>query len=83
MAVKDFIDESLTKGYIVALVSLDVKVDFDAAWWPSILKAMKDFYCPRNPYNLTKNYFRERSAFISTNSMDLDIGIFSTIHDYI
>jgi hypothetical protein len=31
MAVKDFIDEALTKGHIVALVSLDVKGAFDAA----------------------------------------------------
>ena len=37
MAVKDFKDEALTKGHIVALVSLDVKGAFDAAWWPSIL----------------------------------------------
>src|SRR5215467_12179331 len=57
MAVKGFIDEALTKGKIVALVSLDVKGAFDAAWWPSILKILKDFYCSRNLYNLTKNYF--------------------------
>ena len=72
MAVKDFIDEALTKGQIVALVSLDVKGAFDAAWWPSILKALKDFYCPINLQNLTKNYFSERSAFISTNSTRTD-----------
>ena len=72
MAVKGFIDEALTKGKIVALVSLDVKGAFDAAWWPSILKTLKDFYCPRNLYNLTKNYFSGRSAYISTNSMRID-----------
>jgi hypothetical protein len=33
------------------------------------LKAMKDFQCPRNVYNFTRNYFSDRSAFISTNSM--------------
>ena len=71
-AVEDFIDEALTKGKIIALVSLDVKEAFDAAWWPSILKAQKDYHCPRNLYNLTKNYFSERSAFISTNSMHTD-----------
>jgi hypothetical protein len=72
MAVKDFIDEALTRRQIVALVSLDVKRAFDAAWWPSILKALKDFYCPRNLYNLTKNYYSDRSAFISTNSVRID-----------
>jgi len=32
MTVNDFIDKALTKGHIVALVSLDVKGAFDAAW---------------------------------------------------
>jgi hypothetical protein len=75
MAVNDFIDEALTKGHIVALVSLDVKGAFDAAWWPSILKALKDFQCPRNLYNLTRNYFSDRTAFISTNSMKIETTI--------
>jgi hypothetical protein len=72
MAVKDFIDEALSKSQIIALVSLDAKGAFDAVWWPSILKALKDFYCPRNLYNLTKKYFGDRSAFISTNSARID-----------
>ena len=33
MAVKDFIDEALSKGQIVALVSLDVK----GAFWRSLV----------------------------------------------
>jgi len=69
MAAKDFIDEAITKGQIVALVSLDVKGAFDAAWYPSAIKALKDFYCPRNLYNLTKNYFTDISAFLATNSL--------------
>jgi hypothetical protein len=72
MAVKDFIDEALTKGHIVALVSLDVKGAFDAEWWPSILKALKDFQCSRNLFKLTRNYFSDRSAFISSNSMSIE-----------
>lgn len=36
---------------------------FDAAWWPSILTALKDFKCPKNLYYyLTQNYFCERTA---------------------
>jgi hypothetical protein len=72
MAVKDFIEKALTKGQIVTLASLDVRGAFDAAWWPSILQALKEFQCPRNLYNLSRNYFCERSAFISTNSMRKD-----------
>jgi hypothetical protein len=48
MAIMDFIDEALTKWQIVALVSLDVRGVFDAAWWLSILKILKDFHCLRN-----------------------------------
>ena len=72
VAAKDFIDETLTKGQIVALVSLDVKGAFDAAWGQSVIKALEDFYCPWNLYNLTKNYFTERMAFIATNSIRID-----------
>jgi len=36
IAVKDFIEEALTKGQIVALISLDVKGAFDAAWGPTL-----------------------------------------------
>jgi len=60
------------------------------------LKALKDCQCPRNLYNLTRNYFSDRSAVISTNSMKIETtvnkgfpkgpavdqgtGIFSIIH---
>ena len=75
MAVKDFIDEALKKGQIVALVSLDVKGAFDAAWRSSVVKALKDLYCPRNLYNLTKNYFTERTAYIATDSMRIETAV--------
>jgi len=35
------------------------------------VKALKDF-CPRKLYNLTKNYFTERTAYIATNSMRIE-----------
>jgi hypothetical protein len=69
ISVKDFIDAALTQGKIVALVSLDVKGAFDAAWGPSVVKSMKDLYFTQNLYSLTKNYFTERTAFISTNNI--------------
>jgi hypothetical protein len=43
ITVKEFIEEGLRKGLITILGSLDVKGAFDAAWWPSILMALKDF----------------------------------------
>jgi hypothetical protein len=41
MEIKEFAEERLRQGLITILVSLDVKGDFDAAWWPNILKTLK------------------------------------------
>jgi len=71
MAVKDFIDEALTKGHCSA-GQPRCQRRLRCSVGPSILKALKDFQCPRNLYNLTRNYFSDRSAFISTNSMRIE-----------
>jgi hypothetical protein len=42
MAIKTFVQESLDAGELVALVSLDVQGVFDAAWWPGILRELKE-----------------------------------------
>jgi hypothetical protein len=43
-------------------------VAFDAAWWPAIVKGLRDAICPRNLYQLKQDYFRQRRAVISINS---------------
>jgi hypothetical protein len=68
MAVKGFVEEGLASGEIVVLISLDVQGPFDAAWWPSILNGLKSYNCPKNLYNLSRNYFSQRSAVISSNN---------------
>ena len=54
------------------LVSLDIKDAFDAAWWPSILKTLKEFSCSKNLYNLAKSYFSERTAILTTSSIQME-----------
>ena len=68
MAVKGFVEKALAAGDIVVLISLDVKGTFNAAFWPSILNGLKDYNCSKNLYNLSKSYFSDRSAFISSNN---------------
>jgi hypothetical protein len=68
LAVKKYLDEGMTEWHIAILVSLDVKGAFDAAWWSSILKTLKELNCPKNVYNLAKSYFNERTATLSTNT---------------
>jgi len=51
------------------LVILDVK---GAAWCPSILNGLKACGCPKNLYNLTKSYFSQQTAVLSTNSIRME-----------
>jgi hypothetical protein len=47
MDVKNFTEESLRLKQYTVIVSLDVKGAFDAAWWPSILKQLRELNTPR------------------------------------
>jgi hypothetical protein len=67
--VKEFVEDGLQERLITILVSLDIKGAFDVAWWPSILKTVKDFNCPRNLYYQTKGYLSQRTAVMSTNTI--------------
>jgi hypothetical protein len=70
--VKDFVEKGLAAREVIVLVSLDVKGAFDAAWWQSILNGLKACGCPNNLYNLTKSYFSQRTAVLSTNSIRME-----------
>ena len=50
------------------IVSLDVKGAFDAACWPAILNGLRAYECPNNLFNLTRSYFTQRSAYLTTNN---------------
>jgi retron-type reverse transcriptase len=68
MALKDFVQESINEGQYVAVVSLDVKGAFDAAWWPGILASLRNLRCSRSLYKLCVSYFNERTAYITLNN---------------
>ena len=70
--VKEFIQEGLSKKEIIAMISLDVEGAFKSAWWPSVLKNLKDSGCPCNLYNLTKNYFSQWKATLSNNNIHME-----------
>ena len=69
MSLKETVQESIKEGLYVALISLDVKGAFDAAWWPSILMSLREARCHRNLYELSKSYFCDRTATLTLNSM--------------
>jgi len=54
MEAKKYIEPELEKRKVVIMTSLDGSGAFDAAWWPSILKGLKDSGCPRNLFYLSQ-----------------------------
>jgi hypothetical protein len=61
MAVKEFVEKVFRRGKVTAILSLDVDGAFNSAWWPSILKSLKESGCPQNLYNFTKSYFSQQA----------------------
>jgi hypothetical protein len=72
MEIKEFAQEGLRQGLITILVSLDVKGAFDAAWWPNTLKTLKDLNCLNNLYYLTRSYLSQRTAVMTTNTLQVE-----------
>jgi hypothetical protein len=72
MAVKDFVDDGFNSGEVVTLENLDVEGAFNSDWCPSILKCLKESECPRNLYNLTRSYLRQRQTILQTSNISLE-----------
>jgi len=75
MEARKFIEPQLQKDRIIIMVSLDVRGAFDSPWWPAILKGLRDAKCPRNLYNLTLDYLKERKAVININNFNIEKSI--------
>jgi len=58
----------INDGQYVAVISLDVRGAFDAAWWPGILTSLRNLKCPRNLHKLCVSYFNEMTAFLTLNN---------------
>ena len=67
MKVKNIIEGNLRENNETVLISLDVKGAFNSAWWPSIMQSLKNLSCPKNLYNLTKEYFAGRTAILESS----------------
>jgi hypothetical protein len=72
---KRFIEPVLESRGVVIMTSLDVKGAFDVESWQSILYGLKKLDCPRNLYNLNKEYFSQRTAIMTTNNVRVEIRI--------
>ena len=74
MTVKQFIGPELERR-VVIMTSLDVKGAFDAAWWPAILRGLREAECPRKLDELTQDYFKDRRAVMLINSRKIEKSI--------
>ena len=72
MEIKNFVQNSLAAGEVIAMVSLDVQGAFDAAWWPEILRELIEQKCPKNLYKLTMSYFNQRTAAVAINRIKVE-----------
>jgi hypothetical protein len=55
-ALKGYVQDSLKERLYVALINLDIKGTFNAAWWPGTLSSLKALKYPKkNLYNLSKS----------------------------
>lgn len=72
MAAKEIIEENLSENNCIAVVSLDVRGAFDAAWWPGILYNLRELKCPKNLFNLARSYFSNRIAALGTNTFKIE-----------
>jgi len=72
IAVKEFVEDGFNSGEVATLVSLDVEGAFNSAWWPKILKRLKESGCPRNLHNLIRSYFSRRHVALQTNNIRLE-----------
>ena len=63
------------------MVSLNVQGAFDSAWWPAILKRLREAKCPRNLYYLVQDYLKEREVFIAINSYNMRKNITKGSHN--
>ena len=72
MAVKEIIEENLKHNNCTSVVSLDVLRAFDATWWPSILRNLKELKCPKNLFNLSRSYFSNKTASLCGNTLKIE-----------
>lgn len=54
------VEESREK-YMIGLF-LDISGAFDSAWWPEVLRVLREWRCPNNVYRLIRDYFIGRKV---------------------
>jgi hypothetical protein len=72
MNVTNFIEASYDNKGFALLIALDISGAFDNAFWPIILKNLRDHKIPGNLYYLTKSYFEDRKAKLWFQNIEVE-----------
>lgn len=59
--------EECREKYVVGLF-LDISGAFDSAWWPEVLRVLREWRCPNNVYRLIRDYFKERKVTLKAGN---------------
>lgn len=59
--------ETCEEKYVAGLF-LDISGAFDSAWWPEVLRVLREWRCPGNVYRLIRDYFKNRTVTLKANS---------------
>ena len=72
MKAKMHIESILREKKLAIILGFDVRGAFDAAWWPGIINSLRELNCPKNLFNLAKDYFNNRLAFLKTSNQTIE-----------
>lgn len=70
LEMKRDVEESPQK-YVAGLF-LDISGAFDSAWWPEVLRVLREWRCPNNIYRLIRNYFRGRRVTLKARNGEVE-----------
>lgn len=59
--------EECERKYVVGLF-LDISGAFDSAWWPEVLRVLREWRCPNNVYRLIRSYFIGRKVTLKAGN---------------
>jgi len=68
------------KRGVAIIDSLDVQGAFRSAWWPTILRGLREAECPRKLYYLKQDYLKDRKAIITIKNISKEKEITKGCH---
>jgi ribonuclease HI len=69
--ITNFMKNILASNDYAAVISLDIEGAFDNAWWPYLMRELRDAKTPRNIYKLIHSYLEDRTSEMSSHGLTI------------